>query len=125
MLRNRLIILLTACLLGASAAWADDMGYVDCRNHPDETQVFAKPRRTPDLVASLPCGESFTVLLYGFIFSRIQTSDGKVGYVYSNLISAGRAAASSRPARPVPASVPPAATAMGQPAHPVTTPPPP
>jgi len=35
----------------------------------------------------LPCGERFTILLNGFIFSRIQTKDGKIGYVYSNLIS--------------------------------------
>ena len=92
MLRNRFLILLGGCLLASSAAWADEVGYVDCSNHPDEIQVFAKARKTPDLVASLPCGERFTVLVYGFVFSRIQTKDGIVGYVYSNLIAVDRAA---------------------------------
>ena len=94
MLRNRLLILLGGCLLAASAAWADGVAYVDCSTHPEDTQVFAKPRRTPDVVTSLPCGERFTILLYGFIFSRIQTRDGQVGYVYSSLISADRSGAS-------------------------------
>lgn len=94
MLRNRLIILLAGCFLTASAAWADDLGYIDCSNHPDETQVFAKARKTPDVVASVPCGERFTVLIYGFVFSRIQTRDGRVGYVYSNVISVDRSGAS-------------------------------
>jgi hypothetical protein len=93
MLRNRMLILLGGCVLTASATWADDLGYVDCRNHPDETQVFGKARQSHETVASLPCGERFTVLLYGFIFSRIQTRDGKVGYVYSNLISVDRSGA--------------------------------
>src|SRR5260370_12724725 len=96
MLRNRLLILLMlgACFLTASAAWADDVGYVNCSSHPEATQVFAKPRKTPDMLASLPCGERFTVLVYGFIFSRIETRDGKVGYVYSSLISVDPSAAS-------------------------------
>src|SRR5260370_1989345 len=103
MLRNRLLILLMlgACFLTASAAWADDVGYVNCSSHPEATQVFAKPRKTPDMLASLPCGERFTVLVYGFIFSRIETRDGKVGYVYSSLISVD----------PSPASVQQVATA--------------
>ena len=98
MLRNRFLILLGGCLLASSAAWADEMGYVDCTNHPEEIQVFAKARRTPDLVASLPCGERFTVLVYGFVFSRVQTRDGKVGYIYSNLIAVDRAATAAQQA---------------------------
>jgi len=94
MLRNRLLILLGGCFLTASAAWADNVGYIDCRNHPEETQVFGKARQTHEVVASLPCGERFTILQYGFIFSRIQTADGKVGYIYSNVISADRSGAS-------------------------------
>jgi hypothetical protein len=92
MVRNRLLILLGGCFLAASAAWANDVGYVDCSNHSDDTQVFGKARRSTDVVASLPCGERFTILVYGFVFSRIQTRDGKVGYVYSNLIAVDRAA---------------------------------
>ncbi len=92
MVRNRLLILLGGCFLAASAAWANDVGYVDCSNHSDDTQVFGKARRSTDVVASLPCGERFTILVYGFVFSRIQTTDGKVGYVYSNLIAVDRSA---------------------------------
>jgi hypothetical protein len=93
MVRNRVLILLGGCFLAASAAWADDVGYVDCSNSSsDNTQVFAKARRSTDVVASLPCGERFTILVYGFVFSKIQTRDGKVGYVYSNLIAVDRSA---------------------------------
>src|SRR5437879_13047478 len=80
MLRNRILILLGGCFLLASAACADDIGFIDCSKNADGAQVFAKPRRSPDVVASLPCGERFTILVYGFVFSRIQTSDGKVGF---------------------------------------------
>ena len=96
MLRNRLPILLGGCLLAASAAWADDVAYVDCSNHSEDTQVFGKPRRTPEVLTSLRCGERFTVLVYGFVFSRIQTSDGNVGYIYSNLIALDHAATSAQ-----------------------------
>jgi len=41
----------------------------------------------------MACGERFTILVYGFVFSRVQTGDGKVGYVYSNMIAVDRAAA--------------------------------
>lgn len=54
MVPNRLLILLGAGLLTASAAWADGVAYVDCASHPEDTQVFAKPRRTPDAVAAIP-----------------------------------------------------------------------
>ena len=97
MLRNRLLIVLGGCLLAASAAWADGVGYIDCAGHPDPTQVFAKARQTHEVVASVPCGERFTILQYGFIFSRIQTRDGQVGFVYSNLISADRSGATVPP----------------------------
>ncbi len=93
MSRNRFFIVLGGCLLAASAAWADDVGYVECSSHPDGTQVFAKPRKSPEVVASMACGERFTILVYGFVFSRVQTGDGKVGYVYSNMIAVDRAAA--------------------------------
>lgn len=92
MVRKRLLILLGGCFLAASATWANDVGFVDCSSHPDDTQVFGKARRSTDVVASLPCGERFTILVYGFVFSRIQTGDGKVGYVYSNLIAVDRSA---------------------------------
>ncbi|HXJ04969.1 MAG TPA: hypothetical protein VNH65_07710 [Candidatus Acidoferrum sp.] len=95
MLRNRFLISLGLCILAASAAWADDVGYVDCSKNSDGTQVFAKPRKSPDVVASVPCGERFTILVYGFFFSRIQTKDGQVGYVYSSLIAIDRAAAAA------------------------------
>jgi hypothetical protein len=107
MLRNRLLILAGGCFLAASAAKADGVAYIDCSTHPDDTQVFGKPRRTPESVASVRCGERFTILLYGFIFSRIQTKDGQIGYVYSNLISVDHSGASVQQPS---AARPPAAT---------------
>jgi hypothetical protein len=92
MLRNRFLILLGVTFLAASAAWADEVGYLDCSNHSEGTQVFGKPRKTPDVVAALPCGERFTILVYGFYFSRIQTKDGQIGYIYSSLIAVDRSA---------------------------------
>ena len=101
MSRNRFLVVLGGCLLAASAAWADDVGYVECSSHPDGTQVFGKPRKSPEVVASVACGERFTILVYGFVFSRVQTGDGKIGYVYSNLIAVDRAAAPlQKPASP-------------------------
>src|SRR6267143_1860318 len=94
MFRNRILILLGVCFLAASAALADDIGFIDCSKNADGAQVFAKPRRSPDVVASVPCGERFTILVYGFVFSRIQTSDGKVGFVYSSVIAVDRSGAS-------------------------------
>jgi len=92
MFRNRLLIFLGGCFLAASAACAGEVGYVDCSNHSEDTQVFGKPRKTPDVLASIPCGERFTVMVYGFVFSQVMTKDGKIGYVYSNLIAVDRAA---------------------------------
>jgi len=86
MLRIRLLTLVSACCVISLGAWADDLGYVDCSIHPEETQVFSKPRLSGS-VAVIPCGERFTVLLNGFIFSRVETKDGKIGYVLTNMIS--------------------------------------
>jgi len=94
MFRMRILILLGLSFLAASAAWADDVGFVDCSSHSEGTPVFGKPRKSPDVVATVPCGERFTILVYGFVFSQIQTSDGKVGYVYSSIIALDRNATS-------------------------------
>ena len=94
MFRIRILILLGLSFLAASAAWADDVGYIDCSAHSEGTQVFGKPRKSPDVVATVPCGERFTILVYGFVFSQIQTSNGTVGYVYSNIIALDRLATS-------------------------------
>ncbi len=120
MLRSRLLILLGGCLLTASAAWADDVGYIDCKNYPQDTRVLAKAAKTPEVVTSLPCGERFTILLNGVFFSRIQTKDGKVGYVYSYLISHDPSVTSVRQPTsaqaPAPTSNVPATSAtVGQP----------
>jgi hypothetical protein len=101
MWRNRFLILLGAGFLAASAAWADEVGYVDCSNHSEDAQVFGKPRKTPDVVAALPCGERFTIIVYGFYFSRIQTKDGQIGYIYSSLIAVDRGAMAVRQVPPM------------------------
>ena len=106
MLRNRLLIVAGGCLLAASAAKADGVGYIDCREHPEQTPVFAKARQTHEVVANLPCGERFTILLNGFIFSRIQTADGQVGYVFSNVISVDHSGAIVQRTAPAPVPVP-------------------
>ena len=122
MLRNRFLILTGGCFLAASAAWADNVGFIDCRDHPDPTQVFAKARQSHEVVASVACGERFTVLQYGFIFSRIQTKDGQIGYVYSSVISADRSGAAvpapattSTRATPATSTVPAATATVAQP----------
>ena len=106
MLRNRLLILLGGCLLATSAAWADDVGYIDCQNHPEDTKVLGKAGKTSDVVTAMPCGERFTILLSGFFFTRIQTKDGREGFVYSNLISHDRSATSVQQPVRAPASTP-------------------
>jgi len=79
--------LVATCLLAASAARADDLGYMDCQSHPDDSVILAKAEKAADVIAPLHCGQQFTILLSGDYFSQIQTQDGKVGYVYSYLIS--------------------------------------
>lgn len=103
MLRNRFLIMLGVCFLAATAAWADDVGYVDCNSHSEGAQLFGKPRKTPDTIGTLPCGERFTILVYGFFFSRVETKDGQIGFVYSSVIAVDRAAtAAPQPAQPAP-----------------------
>ncbi len=122
MRRSPLLILLGGCLLTASAGWADDVGYVDCYKYPGNTQVLAKAAKTQEVVTSLPCGQRFTILAYGVFFSRIQTGDGKVGYVYSYLISredsgtSVRQPTSAQP-KPTPATRPQSAPAQPAPAQ--------
>ena len=87
---NRMLMMLGGCLLAGSAACADELGFVDCASHNDTTPVFAKARKSQDIVANVACGERFKVLVYGFVFSEIQTSDGKVGFIYSNVMTPDR-----------------------------------
>src|SRR5258705_5745113 len=116
MLRKRMLIGLGGCFLASGAAWADGVAYVDCASHPETTLVFGKPRRTPETVAAINCGERFTILQYGFIFSRVQTKDGQVGYVYSKLISSDRSGAaapqSATQVNAAPSAVPSATTTV-------------
>jgi hypothetical protein len=122
-LRNRFLIFLCVSFLAASAALADDVGFVDCSSHSEGTPVFGKPRKSTDVVANLPCGERFTILLYGFVFSRIQTSDGKVGYVYSNMIAVDRNATVVQ--KQAPATVVTASEKVAVPRTPAANPAPP
>src|ERR1700688_4732239 len=101
MFRIRFLVFLGVCFLATSGAWADEVGYLDCSTQSEGTQVFGKPRKTPEVVASLPCGERFTILVYGFYFSRIQTKDGQIGYIYSSLIAVDRGAPAVRQTPPM------------------------
>ncbi len=96
MLKSLLFVLVGGCLFASPAA-ADDIGYVDCQTHPDNTAVLARAAKTSEVVASVPCGERFTILLSGDFFSRIQAKDGKVGYLNSYLISRDYDATSVQP----------------------------
>src|SRR3989449_126903 len=125
MMRIRLLILLGGCLLAASVAWAaDDVGYIDCQSHPQNTQVLARASKTQDVVASLPCGERFSILLDSFFFARIQSKDGKVGYVLSSSISRDHSAANVRKPNsaqaPAPASNVPATSSTVVVPRPIT-----
>jgi hypothetical protein len=111
MLRNRAWVLLGVCLLSASAALADDLGVVDCAKNADQTPVFAKPRKSNDILATVPCGERFRIVQYGFIFSEIQTADGKVGFIYSNVITVERAGGTLQMRAPSTNATPTATTA--------------
>ena len=117
MLRNRLLlIVLGGSLVTGSAAWADEVGYIDCTSHPEDTKVLAKAAKTQEVAAVLPCGERFTILQGAFFFSRIQTKDGKIGYVFTNQISRDYAAASApqlTPAKMAARSSNPLATIAG------------
>jgi hypothetical protein len=112
MLRNRWLILVGGCLLTASAALGDDIGVVDCAKSADQTPVFAKPRKSNDIVATVACGERFRIVQYGFIFSEIQTADGKIGFIYSNIMTVERAGATLQMRQP--ANNTPTATAAAE-----------
>ncbi len=93
-------LVLALAAFSPTLAWADDVGYIDCHDRPESTQVLGKAAKTSEVVASMPCGERFAVLVYGMVFSRIQTKDGKVGYIHSYLISRDYSATSVRQTTP-------------------------
>jgi len=70
MLRNRLLILLGGCFLSASAAWADGVGFIDCRDHPDQTPVFGKARRPTIQWLPYPAESASPSYLTGLSFSH-------------------------------------------------------
>jgi hypothetical protein len=96
MLGNRWLVMLGGCVLVASAVRADELGYINCQSHPGSTDVLAKAANTPDVVTSLTCGARFKILIDGEIFVKIETNDGKVGYVYSSLVSRDNSATAAQ-----------------------------
>jgi hypothetical protein len=112
MLGNRWLVMLGGCVLVASAVRADELGYINCQSHPGSTDVLVKAANTPDVVTSLTCGARFKILIDGEIFVKIETNDGKVGYVYSSLVSRDNSATAAQQSAPsgltdVPPSVSP------------------
>lgn len=101
MLRNRVLLTLLGGFFAGTVALANDVGYVDCTGHPEDTPVAAKAAKTDEVVATLACGERFLILQSGFFYTRIQTKDGKVGYVYSNQVSRDTAADAAVTAQPL------------------------
>lgn len=88
-IRSKLILMAGGCLLVSAALRANDLGlgFVDCGIHSDPTEVNVKASAATPVVATVACGERFTVLLRGNILSRIQTKNGKVGFIYTYLIT--------------------------------------
>lgn len=79
------LVLVLVCL--PALTLADDVGFIDCHDRSEPTQVLRKAAKTSDIVASVPCSERFTILVKGEFFSRIQTKDGQVGYIQTYVIS--------------------------------------
>ena len=123
----RILSLLVLVLVSLPVlAWADDIGFIDCQRSSEPTPVLGKAAKTSEIVASLSCGERFTILLNGTFFSRIQTKDGQVGYVNTYLISrdysvtslrAPKADVEAAPSQPA-EKVQPALTVQSQPTVP-------
>jgi hypothetical protein len=88
-IRSRSILMAGGCLLASAALHADDLGlgFVDCGRHSDPIEVNERASAATPVVATVRCGERFTVLLRGNILSRIQTKTGKVGFIYTYLIT--------------------------------------
>jgi hypothetical protein len=88
-IRSRLILMVGGFLLTSAALRANDLGlgFVDCGVHSDPIEVNVKASSATPVVATVKCGERFTVLLRGEILSRIQTKTGKVGFIYTYLIT--------------------------------------
>ena len=103
MVRKGLLLLLGGCFLGATVTWADDVGFVDCTSHPEATPILGKAAKTQEVVGSVPCGERFTIVQSGYFFTRIQTADGKIGFVYTNQISRDYAGSVAPQPAPAPA----------------------
>jgi len=109
--RSRLILAVGGCLLASSVLRANDLGlgFVDCGIHSDPVEVNVKASAATPVVATVKCGERFTVLLRGNILSRIETKTGKVGFIYTYLITRDDSAPDPL-AFGVPPSEPPAAS---------------
>jgi hypothetical protein len=83
----RAVLVSALAFLSTAVVRADDIGFIDCYAHSDTVQVQATRAKTSKVLAPLPCGERFTILLGGEFYSRIQTKGGVVGYVQTYLIS--------------------------------------
>lgn len=87
--KGRFLLALGGFLLASAALRANDLGlgFVDCGMHSDPTEVNVRASAATPVIATVACGERFTVLLRGNILSRIQTKNGKVGFIYTYLIT--------------------------------------
>jgi hypothetical protein len=86
--RGKLLLAVAGCMLIGSGLRADDLGlgFIDCGTHPKTIPVTESASQTTKVIAQLPCGERFNVVINGQILSRIQMRDGRFGYVYSYLV---------------------------------------
>jgi hypothetical protein len=88
-IRSKFFLAVAGCLFVVSGLRADDLGlgFVDCGIHSDPIEVNVKASAATPVVAIVTCGERFTVLLRGNVLSRIQTKNGKIGFIYTYLIT--------------------------------------
>ena len=112
------LFLFLACLLAIAGPVRGDVGTAACGPNDDYVTLYYS-LETFEMAARVPCGAKLAVLddqrtyaAQHTPYVRVQTTDGKVGYVTRNaiVIVETPAPAASAPSPAVPASVPPAAT---------------
>lgn len=118
-MKSAALFLLSACLLAVSAPARGDAGTATCGPNDDYVTLYYS-LETFEMAARVPCGAKLAVLDEQRTYAaqktpyvRVQTADGKVGYVTRNailIVEAPAPPASVPNSAPSPAALPPATT---------------